>query len=759
MFITMQQLCEDTPQDFKNVPNLKKLVKIKSTLDTVIQRCRQQPEDWPIDLPKPYDDRSPCSITPSSSVRHAISDEDFAAFQAEIEGLDKSEQGEFLKRVLRRGKRKLRRCKIVVLGSGGVGKTSLVKRLRREGFDPRQASTCGIDSYLIEALSWNPRGDGEMDEKQALLRGIASELSQPDYDDVGVHGKESTNESPVEGFTGTPTSLSRSWKRESSNQLSETDPGFTHGGHADGDNAGAWGGTRDAEVMTHDSIDAALAQASGADDDLKMLADETTDEQVQLLKQAIELMTSGTNLDDEDPPIAVVLDFAGQRMYYTQHHCELSAELTVYVVAWSLDHDPKELLGGEDEHAHMSHLENIMYWMNSIHGQAPDARILCVGTKSDLVDDEIRKARIAEVERSFEGSAFENQLVGSCICTSSRHEVDPGVSEVRDIVASMMRPFVEETRTGIQGYGQEVPLGWRDFLRRVQRLSVAGTKRLSLDGARSIALSQCEIGKSDEGNTDRELLLMLRTFTALGLLKHAQNSHSQHSIVVLDLQWMVDLMSELLCRRSIEKHHRDSAWMKVQWRRLLRTGRLERKVLPELWPNLNTGERDAMLQYAIDNRLCCELPAECGEPDLFVVPSLLPSCPEDGCWVPNATDNEFRYTFIHQDGEWGESVGFLPESLFFKLTTCLLTDVENVKDAFRHLYRDRAVIDAREGHYMVQLVPASTTTDKPALRVVVRHVTMPRGVPIVDRIDDCLTSVVSVFGVKFRKEVDLPTTN
>ena len=56
-----------------------------------------------------------------------------------------------------------------------------------------------------------------------------------------------------------------------------------------------------------------------------------------------------------------------------------------------------------------------------------------------------------------------------------------------------MQPFVEETRTGIQGYGQEVPLGWSDFLRRVQKLSAAGTKRLSLDDVRKIFLETREV--------------------------------------------------------------------------------------------------------------------------------------------------------------------------------------------------------------------------------------------------------------------------
>ena len=58
----------------------------------------------------------------------------------------------------------------------------------------------------------------------------------------------------------------------------------------------------------------------------------------------------------EDHPRLVVLDFAGQRMYYTQHHCELNDDLAFYVVAWSLADPLDHMLGGEDAHADMTHL-------------------------------------------------------------------------------------------------------------------------------------------------------------------------------------------------------------------------------------------------------------------------------------------------------------------------------------------------------------------------------------------------------------------
>ena len=457
---------------------------------------------------------------------------------------------------------------------------------------------------------------------------------------------------------------------------------------------------------------------------------------------------------DEDSPTAVVLDFAGQRMYYTQHHCELNDDLAFYVVVWSLADPLDSKLGGEDAHADMTHLENLTYWLNSIHAQAPNAPVLIVGTKADLVDEETRQARVAEVERSFEGAAFELQAGRfDVLCTSSKE--GNGIAQVRDTIAAEMKPHDGDAMAGIKGFGDEIPLGWYNFLRLMQERQSENVKRLPLDECRQIAVQQCGIGKDDSSDEDRELLLMLKVFTDLGLLKHA-TLHNLRSIVVLDLQWIVDLMTELLCARSIEEKHRQSRTRKVQWRRFRDTGRFEaEKLLPELWPDLTANERQIMLLYAVEYRLCCELPCACSETGLFVVPSHLPIREEedDASWVPHDDDRLLRFAAIHTDGEWEEAKGFLPDSLFFKLVATLLIDAHDVKDAFRHLHADTAVIDG-EDRYMLQHVRGlDASSQKPAIQVTVQGAAKGAGARVVSRVAKALDVLSKEFGVQVRQEV------
>ena len=59
---------------------------------------------------------------------------------------------EIYRRVLRKGKRKLPRCKLLILGEEFVGKTSLYRLLVKKGFDPNQVSTRGIDDNEVDIV-------------------------------------------------------------------------------------------------------------------------------------------------------------------------------------------------------------------------------------------------------------------------------------------------------------------------------------------------------------------------------------------------------------------------------------------------------------------------------------------------------------------------------------------------------------------------------------------------------------------------------
>lgn len=74
------------------------------------------------------------------------------------------------------------------------------------------------------------------------------------------------------------------------------------------------------------------------------------------------------------------------------------------------------------------------------------------------------------------------------------------------------------------------------------------TCHLSLADARDIA-ARCHVGARDD-TPDKELLLMLRLNTSFGLLMHFDEPGLQ-DLVILKVQWLLDLMAAMLCRRQL----------------------------------------------------------------------------------------------------------------------------------------------------------------------------------------------------------------
>eukprot|EP01046_Picozoa_sp_COSAG06_P036647 COSAG06_NODE_4061_length_4614_cov_54.126247_1_plen_1257_part_10 len=242
----------------------------------------------------------------------------------------------------------------------------------------------------------------------------------------------------------------------------------------------------------------------------------------------------------------------------------------------SLSEDPHALLAGEDSSSGMTGLENFHFWLNTISAMAPDAPITLVATKADLVTEEECKERLKIIEQSLEGTPYRQQIIGGVIPVSSKNPNDAGIEVVRKDIqdnlqahSSNYEPEASQSiavaskdgttwqhklaprlRPGLTGYGDEMPLSWFRFHETIVDLKNAGTKRLSLDQAREQA-KQLGIGEDDGGNgPDYELLFMLRTFTDTGILNHADEPGIR-DVVIIDLQWLVDTLCELLSYRSI----------------------------------------------------------------------------------------------------------------------------------------------------------------------------------------------------------------
>jgi hypothetical protein len=468
---------------------------------------------------------------------------------------------------------------------------------------------------------------------------------------------------------------------------------------------------------------------------------------IDLMAQARAILDEQGEALTDDAPSMVVHDLAGQRMYYVLHGLLLSENLTQYVVAASLEHDLDTPLGDpEDAVFGMTHGENLDFWLSSIFGRAPSARILVVCTKLDLVDEATRERRLAAVWASFESKAYEN-AISAVLCVSSK--TGEGVEGVRRLLQDEAKPFDPADGTGLKRYGDEVPLGWFKFQALVKELAKQGTWQITLADARELAEAECGV------DSDEEMARMLREFNDIGNLVW-QNEPDTRDMIVLDVQWCCDHMTTMLCQRSLtEKHHTGGSSPRWLWTDALR-GRLSPRLLPELWPDLEQPERERLLAYMVRFGLCTRLVEQaCAEEDWpHIVPSLLPKVASDReVWASDAEhDRQLRVSFIHAEAqqEWSGQHGFLPDTLFFKVVSVLLSDATGQSlcdNAFRDLYLDRVVIQGDQRfmlrHYRQQQ----------CLELTVYGSTQQEYHAVATQLRLCLEQLQGDFGVRFRFEV------
>jgi hypothetical protein len=350
----------------------------------------------------------------------------------------------------------------------------------------------------------------------------------------------------------------------------------------------------------------------------------------------------------------------------------------------------------------------------------------------------IRQQRIDSVERTFAGTAFERQLVrqgGQVVISVDNTAIDDtGVASIRHIIGVLAKQ--------LPGYDDEIPLGWLKFLDLANELVGRGKPHISLREARQLALA-CNVGDQQEAS-DRELTLMLHLHNCWGLLLHFDQPIVRE-LVVLHPQWLLDLMSALLCRRRIAEKQKHASNTLPEWRRLANEGRLDTRLMPEIWPELSGQERVEVLAYMETFGLCCALPGEVG---VYVVPPLLPASLGSTVWKSSVSDVDVWIHSIHEDGEWDDAVGFFPSSLFFNLEVHMLRYERDSKQAMKGLFHDRMCIFGRIC-FMLETVPRDYR-----LRLTVRAESNSLPGAAFNRICDCLDDgLAKRYGVQYRAEI------
>ena len=160
-----------------------------------------------------------------------------------------------------------------------------------------------------------------------------------------------------------------------------------------------------------------------------------------------------------------------------------------------------------------------------------------------------------------------------------------------------------------------------------------------------------------------------------------------------------------------------------------------------------------MLEYMIKFGLVCALPKQQHERQEYAVPALLPVCTDTKpVWPAGGEDSDASASifFIHGDGDWEESTGFLPQGVFFSLIAALLHDMGDVdaKSGLKHLYRDRICVRGSQ-LFMVVLKP-----DDHRIELTVRAEDSADPATVAARMTSLLGSgIADRYGVQYRLEI------
>ena len=505
-------------------------------------------------------------------------------------------------KALEEGKTRVRRIPLMLIGQDRSGKTSLKKSLKGMPFNPHEGSTVGIDvdpSYFkVTTETWKI---GEEDQ--------ATDEDAKSYFEYNLGREVLKNLRTDENLPQTDTEAPSASQR---NEVTEDPP------------AGILG--QDASSMH--SLDDPLSPKKTLRDIESLLPD--------LL--VVDDMKS-------DDIFSVFWDFAGESVYYETHTLFLTSR-AIFLLTYDLSRNPYEralpvkrqgmFKLTEDRIGSRTNLDYLDYWMtsvSSVSSKSKDPEVRTTST-STLPPETVPPVFLVctHADQPFNGKdpgvlarevygELQEKSYSTHLC--GKFEVDntksgekpecPGVSRLRESIRAVAKELPQ--------FKEFIPIKWLKFEKVLQVFLNNGRKWITIELAKQIASDFCHIHDDVAFKTAIDFLHDQR------ILLHFDNSDELNKLVVLDLQWLIDVMKEVITIKRYDDGERE---FKFLWRKLQKEGILEEKLLQHVWDPL-IGNHDTfkgLIAIMEKFSLLCSWPAS---DDLsskrYLVPSMLNSRP------------------------------------------------------------------------------------------------------------------------------------
>ena len=351
--------------------------------------------------------------------------------------------------------------------------------------------------------------------------------------------------------------------------------------------------------------------------------------------------------ENEDDIYLVLWDFAGESVYYETHALFLTSR-AIFLLAYDLSRDPsakalpvrrQEMFRViEDRIGTKTNLDYLDYWMTSVssvssQGKEPEVHhtststvlpetlppVFLVCTHADQPFCGKDPSDLAlEVYGELQKKSYSTHLCGKFEVDNTKSGEKPecpGVSSLRESIRAVARELPQMKEI--------IPIKWLNFGKTLQVFLNDGHKWISIERAKKIASDFCQIQSDVAFKTAIDFLHDQR------ILIHFDNTKALNKLVILDLQWLIDVMKKVITIKRYDDGERE---FKVLWHKLENEGILEEKLLQHVWEPLIGGEATFENLIAIMEKfsLLCSWPAS---DDLssrkYLVPSMLKSHPPE----------------------------------------------------------------------------------------------------------------------------------
>ena len=466
-------------------------------------------------------------------------------------------------------------ARIMLLGPAGVGKTSLIRGLKKLPFIRKSTSTQVADVRPV-SYSWST-GDWKDVSEQDELDEVANLLATVYHDLQSVEQLIISSISRVE-------SVRVLYEGNSSVSSSEVEEGLVK------------------EVETT-KVESYLKEA---------------------IRRAKQLTPCGSVQDLKPSPFFHVWDCGGQPVFLEVLPAFLTPR-TMFLLLFDASKDFKETWksiqyeeGTEIpvEESNMTIIELLDRWMATIHSHLSEKtkkgglvnypRILGIGTHGDLINEEEKWKIIHEFETHCENKAFSELLDHEVfIVDNSSAQTDPGFSKLHEII----QRFATETLV------VKTPVSWVLFRKVLQMFSNESRNVISFNEAKAIGIA-CKIEAED-------IHKVLMFYHDLGVILFYPHIKSFEHRVILNPKWFVESLGKviILPGREIKKTS------KKMWKTLREKGILIQPLYVAVWKECKDIDPEGMMELLTHFRLAAKVQAEVYydlDTPLYFVPAVLP---------------------------------------------------------------------------------------------------------------------------------------